>query len=248
MDQKYKVLNRDVIKYIAMGTMLLNHISTVFMDQDTILAQVFLNIGYFTAITMCYFLAEGFHYTRSKKKYGIRLAVFALISEIPYCLAFTEDAVIGYYGMNMIFTLLLCFLILLAHDRIKEAVLRNLVIVFLTFLSLFSDWALLAPVFTLLFIWAEGSEKRLKAAFAAAAVMFGVLNYAGGAGRFSVGTNLLYALESIVGILLSGAVVLYLYNGRRMEKGKNFSKWFFYWFYPVHLLILGMIRIWLNIF
>lgn len=137
MDQKYKVLNRDVIKYIAMGTMLLNHISTVFMDQDTILAQVFLNIGYFTAITMCYFLVEGFHYTRSKKKYGIRLAVFALISEIPYCLAFTENGVIGYYGMNMIFTLLLCFLILLAHDRIKETVLRNLVIVFLTFLSLF---------------------------------------------------------------------------------------------------------------
>ena len=28
-----KILNRDMIKYIAMFTMLLNHISTIFMDS-----------------------------------------------------------------------------------------------------------------------------------------------------------------------------------------------------------------------
>ena len=29
----------------------------------------------------------------------------------------------------------------------------------------------------------------------------------------------------------------------RAEKRKKFSKWFFYWFYPLHLLILGILRI-----
>ncbi len=87
--EKYKIFNRDIIKYIAMVTMLLNHISVIFMEPGHVVSEIFLNIGYFTAITMCYFLVEGYKYTHSKKKYAIRLTIFALVSEIPYCLAFT---------------------------------------------------------------------------------------------------------------------------------------------------------------
>ena len=66
-------MNRDVIKYIAIITMTLNHISNIFLDPDTRLGEALLDIGYFTAVTMCYFLVEGYHYTHSKKKYGQRL-------------------------------------------------------------------------------------------------------------------------------------------------------------------------------
>lgn len=89
----HKNLNRDVIKYIAMLTMLLNHISQIFMKPGYFLSELFLDIGYFTAITMCYFLVEGFQYTHSKKNYAIRLLIFALISEIPYCMAFTNKSI-----------------------------------------------------------------------------------------------------------------------------------------------------------
>lgn len=243
MEEKYRILNRDVIKYIAMAAMLLNHISTVFMKPGTVLGELFLDIGYFTAITMCYFLVEGFQHTHSKKKYAERLAVFAVISEIPYCLAFTEEGVIEFYGMNMIFTLLLCFFILLAEEKMENAFLRGAVIAVLILLSCFSDWAILAPVFTLLFSWAKGSKKKLKRAFFTAAIVFGLMNLAGGAGRFSAAVNILYAFASVVGILLSGIVIICLYNGKRTERGKIFSKWFFYWFYPAHLLLLGLIRI-----
>ena len=53
-------LNRDTIKYIAMLTMLLNHLSTIFLDRGTFLGELFLDVGYFTAPVMCWFLAEGY--------------------------------------------------------------------------------------------------------------------------------------------------------------------------------------------
>lgn len=46
-----------------------------------------------------------------------------------------------------------------------------------------------------------------------------------------------------LGVVLAGFVILCLYNGRRAEKGRRFAQWFFYLFYPVHLLVLGLIRL-----
>ena len=61
----WRVLNRDVIKYIAVTAMLLNHIANIFLVPGTLWYEVLVDIGYFTAITMCYFLVEGFRYTHS---------------------------------------------------------------------------------------------------------------------------------------------------------------------------------------
>lgn len=77
-------LTRDAIKYLAIFTMLLNHIANVLLPENTILWEVLVDIGYFTAITMCYFLVEGFYYTHSRRKYGERLLIFAGISQVPY--------------------------------------------------------------------------------------------------------------------------------------------------------------------
>ena len=68
MMDKYKILNRDAIKYIAMFLMLLNHISTIFMKSGKLWSELFIDLGYFTAIVMCYFLVEGYQYTHSKKE------------------------------------------------------------------------------------------------------------------------------------------------------------------------------------
>ena len=241
-----KVLNRDVIKYIAMLTMLLNHISTIFMKPGTIQAEFCLNIGYFTAITMCYFLVEGYQYTHSKKKYALRLTIFALISELPFCMAFAEHGILEFYGLNMLFTLLICFCILVVKERITNKFLKVVMIVLLTLLTVLCDWALLAPIFTLLFCWARNSKKKVAVSFAISAVLFGLFIFAGGIGRFSTGTNVIYSLAGMMGIVLAGIAICLLYNGKQMEKGHKFSKWFFYIFYPAHLLILALIRIGLS--
>ena len=48
MMDKYKILNRDAIKYIAMFLMLLNHISTIFMKSGKLWSELFVDLGYFT--------------------------------------------------------------------------------------------------------------------------------------------------------------------------------------------------------
>lgn len=109
-----RILNRDVIKYIAMFTMLLNHIAHVFLTVGTSFRELLEDIGYFTAPVMCYFMVEGYAYTRSKVRYGLRLLLFAIFSQIPFQLVFGRN-----YGLNMIYTLFCCFLILVVMERVS---------------------------------------------------------------------------------------------------------------------------------
>ena len=139
-------LNRDQIKGIAMMTMLLNHISQIFMTSGTFWAELFLDVGWFTAITMCYFLVEGYAYTHDKRRYALRLAIFAVISQPACLLAFPDVAL---YRLNILFALLLSFAILVAREQITRKCWRNLAIVGLFLVSLVCDWAILAPAFTL---------------------------------------------------------------------------------------------------
>ena len=149
-------LTREQIKYIAIAAMTVNHIGTGLIP-DGLMKTVMQDIGYFTAIVMCFFLAEGFRYTSSKKRYGSRILLFGFISQIPFFMAF------GYPELNMMFTLFLCFLLLVIRTDGRFAGKRLVPGLLVVFLSGFCDWPFMAPVFTLLFYNAGadwGSGKR----------------------------------------------------------------------------------------
>lgn len=236
-------MNRDTIKMLAMAAMLVNHIANVFMLASAPLTNLCLYIGYFTAVTMCYFLVEGYGYTRSKPQYAGRLLGFAVLAQLPYQLAFPDHGMAGAIQFNMLFTLLLCFLVLAAREKIRNGFLRTGCIALLIVVSIFCDWALLAPVFTLLFAWAQNSRPRRQIAFGTAAVLYGGMAWAGSASTLGVVGALPDALGCAIPILVSGFIILYLYNGQRAAKHRSFYKWFFYAFYPAHLLVLGLLRV-----
>lgn len=234
-----QVLNRDIIKYIAMFTMLLNHIVHVnLLPLSPVVSEVFEDIGYFTAPVMCFFMVEGFQYTRSRMKYGLRLLLFAAISQIPFWLAFR------YRSMNMIFTLLLCFLILVVMDRIENTFVCTAVCTILVFASAISDWAFVAPILTILLYQSAGNRKKMALSYGFVYLLFALFNM----GSMTVEPGnptfwiILRGAASGLGILVAAFTVLVFYNGKRMEHGKNFSKWFFYIFYPAHLLILYLLK------
>ena len=157
MTETRKCLNRDVIKYIAIAAMFLNHVASIFITANPYLRRIFLGVGNFTAITMCYFLVEGYRYTRSKGKYMLRLLLFALVSQLPYSFAFSKPGTLQLVYFNMLFTLLLCFLICLVMDKVEHPLWKTLLVMGITACSVKCDWAFGAPVFTLLFIWSRDS-------------------------------------------------------------------------------------------
>ena len=223
-----KGLNRNQLKYIAIIAMIIDHIALLFIPSSSTLFSICRIVGKLTAPIMCYFLAEGYSYTSSKFKYGIRLLIFSIISQFPFSLAFFNT--IFTFNFNMIFTLFLCFLVLLSYEKIKNKFIKWIVIVALVVISNFSDWGIFAPLWALCFYMCKGklSVQMISYCLVTALVIIFkniiINNYNW--------KNILIRLGLFLFIPM-----LYLYNGEKGNSSK-FNKWFFYIFYPLHLLIL----------
>lgn len=83
-----KGLSANQLKWIAIICMLIDHFTWVFIPTSTVLAQVLHIIGRTTAPIMFFFIAEGYEKTSNFNKYALRLALFGLVSFVPYMLAF----------------------------------------------------------------------------------------------------------------------------------------------------------------
>lgn len=231
-----KGMNRDIIKYIAVIAMTFNHIAHVFLAPGTILYEVFIDIGYFTAVTMCYFLVEGYHYTQSKKRYGKRLLIFAFIAQIPYGLVAKR------ISLNMLFTLFICFLILWVMENVKENSKRKMAVLSLSMVTFYCDWAVIAAIFTILFEISRGDKKLERRAYMRATILYGGISFLSFITQYTLGAAILYTLFSSIGIIVSGIVILGFYNGKKAETNQRFNKWFFYIYYPAHLIVLLLIK------
>lgn len=190
------------------------------------------------------FPGGGIAYTRSKKNYGLRLLIFAVISQIPFMLAFQ------FGNLNMIYTLLCCFLILVVMEKVQNPFLRMALSICLTLATVVGDWALMAPVFTILFRNSKGERRGLIRGYIVGYAFFAFMmiqTYRMGFG-YAMPEAVALGLLSGTGIVVSAVVLLFFYNGQRADRGRTFSKWFFYLFYPGHLLLLYLIKMFMTAF
>ena len=229
-------MNRDTIKLIAIITMCINHTAHIFLEPDTILYEILIDIGYFTAITMCYFLVEGYTYTRSKITYLQRLLLFAVISQVPYSLALNTNK------LNMLFTLSICFLILIVIDKISNIPLKILTVVILAAITYFCDWSIKAALFTVMFSFSKGSKNKMITAYIIAFVIFTVESTINYCTLYPLYLAAIHGIMSGTGVIVSGFIILKFYNGKKAIRFSNLLKWFFYMFYPLHLMVLYLIR------
>ena len=216
---------------IAMISMLIDHtaafllIKADFMNEPLFpalsekltLYKIFRILGRFAFPIFCFLVTEGFIHTHDRKKYGINLLVFALISEIPWNLVHSGRLL--YTSQNVFFTLLLGFAALWAYDLFKE------------------DMPKLGAVFLFLFV----SSLLLRSDYGSKGMAFILILYIMRENKILqafIGSCVL----SSAALVMASFVPINMYNGERgFIKGKA-AKYAFYAFYPLHLLVLYLIR------
>ena len=93
-------LDRDVLKLIAVVTMFIDHIGSIIFPHIMFLRI----IGRISFPIFAFLIVNGYRHTHNLKKYLLRLAAFAIISEIPYNLIWSGD--IAYPNSQNVFVTL----------------------------------------------------------------------------------------------------------------------------------------------
>ena len=145
MNKKYKCINSFILKMIAIITMVIDHVGAVLFPMN----MMFRYIGRISFPLFVFLLVEGSIHTRKIRKYELRMFLFALISEIPFDLAFSNEIVnihsqnvfwtlgIGLVMLDLIqngaFYILLIYLVWMTHENVPAQAVSFAVIAILFF-------------------------------------------------------------------------------------------------------------------
>lgn len=232
--QKKSGLSSDALKIIAVIAMIIDHIAWRFVPFVSIAGQAMHVIGRITAPIMCFMVAEGYHKTRDPIKYAKRLGLFALISHMPY-VYFESGSLNPIHTTSVIFTLFLGLIALIIQDSPRfEPPVKSVIFMVICLVSMIGDWGGFAVIWIYYFsLFRYDRKKQMKYFSIVSAVML-VLSaiLCAAMGRWY--NDLFQA-----GVFLA-VPLLMKYNGVR-KSGKT-GKWFFYIFYPTHLVLLALLK------
>lgn len=235
-----KHLNGNQIKLIAIIAMTIDHFTWVFFPGTQAVWYVFCLhiIGRLTAPIMWFFIAEGCHYTRNIWKYAMRLFIFAFISHFAYNFAFGIPFVPfstgSFFNQTSVMWSLAWAVVLIAifrEERIPDWV-KYLSIPIICLLTFTSDWSCIAVMCPFFLYQHRGNIKAQELDIVIWSFIYALVYF--------------LFLDKLYGILQMFTFltipILAQYNGERGRKIKG-SKWFFYIYYPLHLVLVGIVRI-----
>ena len=240
-------LNGNQLKLIAVVTMLIDHIGyligkyNLFYRQDyaetwRMVYVLLRGIGRIAFPIFCFMLVEGFQHTGNRRRYLGRMAIFAVISELPY-----NWMVSGNWWdpqhQNVFFTLFLGLLMMQLMEMISEkssfetgrllqmAVICGAGILAWVMRTDYSYWGIV--LIAILYLARQNRLTQCILAFLWQMWCEELLLWKAG--------------------LLCSFVLLLLYDGTRTRTaGRKWQQYFFYWFYPVHILVLTAVGLWIS--
>lgn len=185
--------------------------------------------GGLTFPIMAFLLTEGYRYTSNVRSYATRLFLFALIAQIPFMLF------LAYQG-NVLFTLFVGLVMLYLYDHIERRWFFWLIFIGVSAGSYFVlDWGFIGILMILLYHVLDGKNRATyPALLPIIAIGLPSLLTIASTGNITLLSSALYAL---VGCGLTIPLLL-AYNGKRGRP----MKYFFYVYYPAHIIILGLVR------
>ena len=238
------------LKIIAITAMVIDHIGAIFFPEYNILRM----IGRLTFPIFAFFVAEGAYHTKDFNRYMMRLGGFGLLSEIPFDLAFNKE-LIFWEHQNVMWTFFLALAaIWVDRNMTKRTQSRIWFVVAVGAAAMLAeaaktDYGMVGVLLVAVF-YAYRSKPVLKYSMAALLmVYFGIritmLRFwilqeyvAQFSEPIDIGTQFSYffVLSDYIQVLACAAFpLLAFYNGQR-GSGR---KYFFYLFYPLHLLVLA---------
>ena len=209
------------LRILALFLMLLDHLwATVVPGNNwmTYLGRMAFPIFAFQA-------AEGYHHTHDFKGYCKRLAIFALVSEIPFNLMIFSSPIFPFH-QNVMLTLLLGLLACRAWDQRK---LGWLALICLAAVLTFPDYGVMG-VLTVLMFHALRDWKW------AQLLMLIAINWFGFEGQQLVFGSIKMPIQAFA---ILAFLPISLYHGEKGPGGK-WLQYGSYLFYPLHMLILGL--------
>ena len=232
-------LTGDALKLLAILAMTLDHIAWLLFPgypaQAMPLAMHI--IGRLTCPIMCYFIAEGYHYTRNFRRYALRLFLLAIVSHFAYIYAsnayqdwrsfipFYSGSVLNQTGV--VWSLLGGLLMLRVNDLDCAVWKKAALILLLCLLTFPADWSCIAALCILSIGSNRGNPKKQLLWCAFYVSLYGAVYY--------------FSLDRLYGVLqlcvFLSVPLLRLYNGARSKNAalSRVMKPLFYLYYPLHL-------------
>ena len=234
--KNFQFLSGAGLKLIAIISMLADHVNKAliypYLESNhgflAFISDVFDIIGRIAFPLFCFMLVEGYFKTRNRKKYLLKLLLFGVISEVPFDM-FTTASFFNMNWNNVMFTLALVLVTVWIIDTLKEKMQKRPKAL----------WYLVSILIVLVMCIVSMS---LSLDYEHHAILIGYFFYLfHDMPVFAIPFG--YASMFKEPWALLGFGLTLTYNG---ERGKQ-HKMLYYWFYPVHMLILGLLRLYLGI-
>ena len=240
-------LDSNMLKLIAIIAMTIDHLAWfLYPGYSTEIIPILLHlIGRITCPIMCYFIAEGYHYTKDINKYTLRLFIFAFISHFAYIFSSYEfvdwkSFIPFYYGdfldqTSVMWSLAWGLVMLrIVHSEKINSYMQVFLVLLICMITFMSDWSCIAGLCVLAIGTNRNHFKTQMLWMCFYVFIYTIVYY--------------FALDKVYGLIQMGVVfsipILQMYNGKRGTNPNinHIMKWFFYLYYPIHLFIIGLLQ------